>query len=169
MRTGFKAVIGAAIVMLVWSGALLGADRVGFINLQRLVSESQMGKAARADIQKLRKDKEKMLADTLKEINERKDRLSKDWDKLDPRDRRDKQAELKRTYEDYQRLVADAKEDLLREDREVVAIILKKADPVLKKVAKKNKYTIILKDPNAIGFLDPSVDITDEVLKMLNK
>ena len=38
-----------------------------------------------------------------------------------------------------------------------------------KKVAKRNGYTIILKDPNAIGYLDPAVDITDEVLKELNK
>jgi len=40
---------------------------------------------------------------------------------------------------------------------------------VLKRVAKKRKYTIILKDPKADGYLDPSVDITDEVLKGLNK
>ena len=72
-------------------------------------------------------------------------------------------------YKEYQRLVADAKEDITREDRELVSIILKKADNVLKRVAKNNKFTIILKDPNAIGYLDPSVDITDLVLKELNK
>ncbi|MEA3279491.1 MAG: OmpH family outer membrane protein, partial [Thermodesulfobacteriota bacterium] len=72
-------------------------------------------------------------------------------------------------YNDYQRLLADAKEDILKEDREVVSIILQKADNVLKKVAKKKKYTIILKDPNAIGYLDPKIDITDDVLEELNK
>jgi len=51
----------------------------------------------------------------------------------------------------------------------VVAIILQKADDVLKKVAKRKKFTIILKDPNAIGYLDKKVDITDDVLKELNK
>ncbi|OQW97351.1 MAG: molecular chaperone Skp, partial [Desulfobacteraceae bacterium A6] len=33
----------------------------------------------------------------------------------------------------------------------------------------KQKYTMILKDPNSIGYLDPSVDITDDVVKDLNK
>ncbi len=66
-------------------------------------------------------------------------------------------------------MVADAKEEIKRQDRELVARILKKADGALKKVAKKKKYTIILKDPNAIGYLDPEVDITDAVLKELNK
>jgi Skp family chaperone for outer membrane proteins len=39
----------------------------------------------------------------------------------------------------------------------------------LKKVAKRLNYTIILKDAAPIGYLDPSVDITDEVIKELNK
>jgi outer membrane protein len=65
--------------------------------------------------------------------------------------------------------VADAKEDITREDRQLVSIILEKANDILKKVAKKKKYTIILKDPKTIGYLDPDVDITDLVLKELNK
>jgi len=36
-------------------------------------------------------------------------------------------------------------------------------------VAKKKKFVIILKDPNAIAYLDPKVDITDLVLKALNR
>jgi outer membrane protein len=128
-----------------------------------------MGKAAREDIQKLRKQKEAALASKLKEINTLRDEMNEKENQMDPREKRDKRAVLKRAYEDYQRLVNDAKEDILKEDREIVSIILKKADGVLKKVAKKKKFAIILKDPNAIGYLDPSVDITDDVLKVLNQ
>jgi outer membrane protein len=128
-----------------------------------------MGKAAREDIQKLRKEKEAVLANKLKEINMLRDEINEKENQMDSREKRDKRAVLKRTYEDYQRLVNDAKEDILKEDREIVSIILKKADGVLKKVAKKKKFAIILKDPNAIGYLDPSVDITDDVLKALNQ
>ena len=88
---------------------------------------------------------------------------------MDPADKRDKIQDLNRTSKDYQRLLADAREDIASEDRGLVAFILEKADSVLKSVAKKNNYSIILKDPNAIGYLDPGVDITDEVLKELNK
>ncbi|MCF8078231.1 MAG: OmpH family outer membrane protein [Desulfobacterales bacterium] len=159
--------LGAA--LLLFAGASSAAGKVGFINLQRLVSESKIGKEARQDIQKMRKAKEGELSRRLEDLNKEKDELDQKWDELDPRDRRDRRAELKRSFEDYQKMVSDAKEDILREDREVVAIILKKADGVLKTVAKKQGYTIILKDPNAIGYLDPEVDITDEVLKALNK
>ncbi|MBW2118001.1 MAG: OmpH family outer membrane protein, partial [Deltaproteobacteria bacterium] len=144
-------------------------DKVGFINLQRLVNESKMGKAARADIRKMRKQREEIVSNKLWEVNNLKSLLTEKGAGMDPVEKRNKIEALRRVYKEYQRLLADAKEDILREDRELVAIILKKADGVLKRVAKKRKYTIILKDPKAIGYLDPSVDITDEVLKGLNK
>jgi len=144
-------------------------DGVGYINLQRLVNESAMGKAARADIEKMRSEKEAMLKDKVKEINDLKDLINKEGDKMDAATRRDKAKALNKANKEYQRLVDDAKEDLTNEDNEVVAIILQKADDVLKKVAKNKKFAIILKDANAIGYLDPSVDITDDVLKELNK
>jgi len=144
-------------------------DKVGYINLQRLVNESTMGKAARADIQKMRKQKEKVVSNKSWQVNNLKSLLTEKGASMDPVEKRNKIEELRSAYKEYQRLLADAKEDILREDRELVAIILKKADGVLKRVAKKRKYTIILKDPKAIGYLDPSVDITDEVLKGLNK
>jgi len=145
------------------------ADKVGYINLQRLVNESTMGKAARAEIQKMRKQREEIVSNKLWEVNNLKSLLTEKGAAMDPVEKRSKIEKLRSAYKEYQRLLADAKEDILREDRELVAIILKKADGVLKRVAKKRKYTIILKDPKAIGYLDPSVDITDEVLKGLNK
>jgi len=161
----------ACCVAMVWvlSSVSHAEDRVGFINLQRLVNESAMGKTARADIEKMRSEKEAMLKNKLKEVNDLKDLLNKEGAKMDAATKRDKVQALYRANKEYQRLVDDAKEDITNEDKELVAIILQKADDVLKKVAKNKKFAIILKDANAIGYLDPSVDITDDVLKELNK
>ena len=148
---------------------VMAADKVGYINLQRLVNESKMGKDAKTEIEKLRKEKEAVLNFKLKEINALKEDIRSRGDQMDSREKRDKVDGLKRLYNDYQKLLNDAKEDIVKEDREIVSIILKKADPILKKVAKKKKYSIILKDPNAVGYLDPEVDITDDVLKELNR
>ena len=144
-------------------------DKVGYINLQRLVNESRMGKAAKDDIQKLRKKKEAAIKSRLDDITKLRDFINKEGDKIPPSEKRKKIDTLQNMYKEYQRLVADAKEDITREDRDLVATILEKADGVLKKVAKSKKYTIILKDPKTIGYLDPSVDITNAVLKELNK
>jgi outer membrane protein len=142
--------------------------KVGYINLQRLVNESEMGKNAKADIIKLRRDKEQAVAAKQRRINQVRQELAQATD-MDPAARQAKIEQIQKDYKEYQRMVADAREDITREDRQLVQIILKKADGVLKKIAKKKRYTIILKDPNAVGYLDPSVDITDLVLKELNK
>ena len=156
------------LVLCMSSNAMAG-DKVGYINLQRLVSESEMGKEASKDIQKLRKQKEKIVSAKLREVNRLRDLINNRGDKMSSAEKSDVLENLQKAYKEYQRLVADAKEDIVRGDKKLVATILQKADEVLKKVAKKHEYTIIIKDPNAIGYLDPDVDITDKVIKELNK
>ncbi len=162
-------IAGCIVLALVWCTSSYAAEKVGYINLQRLVNESKMGKKAKADIQRMRKTKQAVLNNNLKDIIKLRDFINQKGDKLPARERRDKVELLQKMNKDYQRLVADAKEDIAREDRQLVALILEKANDILKSVAKKKKYTIILKDPKTIGYLDPAVDITDLVVKELNK
>jgi len=161
--------VGCLVFVMVCGNALFAADKVGYINLQRLVNESEMGQAAKAEIMKLRQEKEQTAAAKLQEVNRLKEIINATDSKLSAAERREKLEAFQKAYKEYQRIVADAKEDIAKEDRQLVALILDKADGVLKKVAKKQKYAIILKDPNAVGYLDPEVDVTDEVLKELNK
>ena len=144
-------------------------QKVGYINLQRLVNESRMGQTARNDFQKMRQEKEALVAAKLREVNAIRKLIEKTGDKMSPQEKREKQLALQKTNKEYQRMVADVKEDILLEDRELVSIILQKADEILNKVAKRLNYAVILKDATAIGYLDPGVDITDEVIKELNK
>jgi len=144
-------------------------DKVGYINLQRLVNESNMGKAAKANIEKLRQSKQEEIDSQLKEIQDLKALLEKNGDLMGENNKSEKVEKLQRMYKNYKRMVADAKEELANEDSKLVSTILEKADSVLKQVAKKEKYSIILKDPDAIGYLDPKVDITDSVIQEFNK
>lgn len=162
-------IICLLIVFISGSISFAANNKVGFINLQRLVNESKMGKSAREDILKLRREKEKAVAAKQNQINRLRSEINTKGSAMSAAEKQDKVTTLQRLYKDFQRMVADAKEDISREDRELVALILKKADGVLKKIAKKKRFSIILKDPNAIGYLDPDVDITDLVLKELNK
>lgn len=95
-------------------------QKVGFINFQRLLNQSKIGKAARVEINELR--------DT-----------------------------------------GASKEAINNREKELVSAILKNARKALADVARKLKYTIIIKDPNIIAYLDPGSDITDLVIKELDK
>ena len=169
-----KKIISFSIICLMLMGLVMissahAADKVGYINLQRLVNESNIGKESRQNLQKMRQEKEAALKKKSDEYNVLKDYINNNATTMGEEEKKQKIEELRIAYKEYERLLADAKEDIVREDKELVTIILQKADNVLKNVAKKNKYSIILKDSNAIGYLDPSADITDLVLKELNK
>ncbi len=152
-----------------WSAGADADQKVGFINLKRLVNESRMGQAARNELQKIRQEKEALVGVELRKVNALRELIDKAGDKMSPQEKREKLLALQEVNKAYQRLVADVKEDILREDRELVRIILQKAEGVLKKVAKRLNYAVILKDAAAIGYVDPAVDITDEVIRELDR
>ncbi len=149
---------------------LYAADsKVGYIDLQRLVQESKMGKSAMADIEKLRQKKQDLISEKLKTINAIKLDLENNTKAMKEAAKKEKIESLNNLIKDYKRMVDDAKEEINKQDKELIAQIFKKADGVVQKVAKKNNFTMILKDPNVIGFLDPAINITNEVLSELNK
>lgn len=155
--------------IFVFGSVCVAAAKVGFINVQKIVSESKIGKNAKLNVDKLREEKQKDVKKSLEDINKLKEEIEKKQSKWSAAERQKKADELQQKIKDHKRLVADVNEEIKKKDRDLVALILKKADEVVKKVAKKGKYTLIIKDPNAVGYLDPGVDITDNVVKELNK
>jgi len=159
------------ICVLGFSACFLAAEavaKVGFLDIQRLVKESKMGKQATREIEKLTQAKEKEIATRLRELSDLKTEIEAGGSKMTETERKAKIEEFQRLNKEYQRLVADSKEEIAREDRERVAAILKRAEEVLVKVAKREKYLMIIKDANVLSYLDPSVDITGEVIKELD-
>jgi outer membrane protein len=166
-----RIIIISIAALLLFSLNSYAADKVGFINVQKIVSSSEIGKKATADIEKLRDAENAEIARKRAELEELNNKFKAERQKKDVN-----QSELKILIEEIQlkekefkRLVADAREMLAKRDRELVIDILLKADPLLKEIAKQKGYTMILRDRSALAYLDPEVDITDEVIEKLNK
>lgn len=146
-------------------------DKVGYINVQRTVSETNLGKEARAQIEKLTTQRNKEIEEKNKELESLNNKLLAERQKKNPDLSKIRELidEIQQKDKELKRFVADAREELTKMDRELANEILQKADPVLREIAKKRGYSIIIKDPNALAYLDSKVDITEEVIKELNK
>lgn len=120
-------------------------SKVGYIDLKRLVSESRIGRQANVDLNKIKMDVEQ-------ELSQRRDALEKQ--------------EI--SSKEYERYVNDSREMLLNKEKELVNEILKKGDDILKQVAHEEKFTLVLKNANTIGFLNMDFDITDRVIQRLD-
>ncbi len=150
---------------LLWPAPGHSQDKVGFVDPYRIVAESKMGAIARRDIARIREQKEKSIRRSLDEVDALKAKSAARGNATDPAARET----LRRKYEEHNRLVAAINEELEEENDALVALIIARADNILTRLAKKQGYTLIIKEPAVIGYLAPDVDLTDMVIKELNR
>jgi len=171
MRT---VIIASVISLLVVSGVLFAydswaGDKTGYIDLRRLVMQSDEGAKARAGLEELRAQKQEEIQQSLMDLTKLRTQILTSEKDMSPEELMEKQELLEEKAKAHNRLVDDIKQELARRENDMTAAILKQADQALKAVAKKSGYTIILKDPGVIGYLAPEADITDRVLMEINK
>jgi len=159
-----------AIAGLVLSGSVASAQeriKIGFIDIQRVVSESQAGKQAKerfqaqvkkaeADVVKERQDLEKLRADM-----EKKGPLLKD------EERRNLESDYQRRSVNLQRAMSDYQQELQQKNNEMMSDILKQLEQIVTEVGKADKFTLIL-ERSQILYSDQGIDITNKVIESYN-
>lgn len=153
-----------------WIDVVQAQVSVAIVDVQRVVNESIIGKAARSNmesqIQKakvklsnLQADLEKSKADLQKQsgilsgsaLEERREALEK------------KQLEVQRAYQDMQEQLAKTND---KEIRQVVEEIQKVVD----EMAEDKGYSFIFeKDRQSVIYANPKMDITQDVVKIIDK
>ncbi len=58
--------------------------------------------------------------------------------------------------------------DIQGEERRLIQFVMRRADSILRRIAEEMGFTMILTDPEIMGYVAPSVDITDRVIRELN-
>ena len=161
---------GLVLVLLaLWPTFAAAQDRVkiGFIDVQRAISESQAGKRAKDRFQAQVKKAE---GDMLKEKSEL-ERLKNDLDKKGPlmkeEERRNLEADLQKRYVAYQRTAGDYQQELRQKESEMMGDILKELEQIVNEVGKAEKFTLIL-ERSQILYSDQGIDITNKVIEVYN-
>jgi outer membrane protein len=94
------------------------------------------------------------------------DKLDKDAPVLSEADRGRRQRELGDLDKDFQRRQREFREDLNQRRNEELATVLDRTNRVIKQIAEAEKYDIVFQEA---VYISPRIDITDKVLKALNK
>lgn len=157
------------IVVAVISSPVFAQERVkiGFIDVQRTISESSAGKKAKERFQAQVK---KVEADLLKEKNEL-ERLKSDLEKKAPllkdTERRKLESDLQRRVVNYQRSMNDYQQELRQKEGQMTSDILKELEVIINEVGKADKFTLIL-ERSQILYSDQGIDITNKVIEVYN-
>jgi outer membrane protein len=141
--------------------------RIGFIDIQRVIAESQAGKRAKdrfqaqvkkveADVQKERQDLERLRGD-----------IDKKGPLLKEEERRNMEADFQKRSVNLQRAMTDYQQDLRQKEGVMMQEILKDLEQIVNEVGKADKFTLIL-ERSQILYSDQGIDITNKVIETYN-
>ena len=161
----WKSVLAA--VVLVTAGAFAQAQelKIGYVDLQRVLRDSQPAKAAQAKLEAEFSKREKDLADMAAKLKAASERLDRDAPTLAESERNRRQRELVEQDREFQRKRREFQEDLAQRKNEELAQVLDRANRAVKQIFDQEKYDLILQE---VVFAGPRVDITRRVIDALN-
>ncbi len=141
--------------------------KIGFIDVQRVIAESNSGKRAKERFQAQIK---KVEADLLKERQEL-ERLKADIEKKGPllkeEERRNLETDFQKRSVNLQRSMGDYQEELRQRESAMMADILKELEGIVADFGKAEKFTLIL-ERSQILYSDQGTDVTNKVIESYN-
>jgi outer membrane protein len=145
--------------------ALAQNAKIGFVSTERIMKDANPAKAAQAKIEQdfARRDKE--LQDLSARLRTASERLEKDAAVMAESDRSRRQREIAEMDRDFQRRQREFREDLNQRRNEELSAVLEKANRAIKDIAEREKFDLILQEA---VFVSPRMDITEQVVKLLN-
>ncbi|EPR30521.1 outer membrane chaperone Skp (OmpH) [Alkalidesulfovibrio alkalitolerans DSM 16529] len=169
-----KMIMGFALLLsLAVCAPAFAADlKIGVMNLQRVVEESQAGlevqKNLRAKFEKMNTDVEKQKT----EIERMREEMDRQGMALSPEAMQDKELAFKRRVRDYQDMVMAYQRKLKSEEEQATGPVLDLLAKVVEDYAKRNSYSLILDTAgqfNNVLYNDASVDVSQDIINELNK
>jgi len=162
----------AAVCALAAAGAQAQAQgqaavgRIGFVYTERLMTESKLAKAADAKMQAEFSKRQKQVDDMVQRFKSAREKFDEEAPKLTDLDRTRRTRELLDMEKDMQRMQREYNEDLFQRKNEERAAIAQKAFKLIEQVAEQEHLDVVLQEA---VWTSPRIDITDKILKLLDK
>ncbi len=156
---------------LVLGGLLVSAPlqaqefRIGFVSTDRIFKEANTAKSAQLKLEQEFSKREKEIMDSGAALKTLADTFEREAPTLSAAQRTAHQKQLVEQDREFQRKRREFQEDLNSRKNEELQQVIERANKVVKQVAEAEKYDLILQDA---VYVNPRLDITDKVLKVLN-
>jgi len=160
-----------ALTLIALAGTGAGAQslKIGYVDLQRALNESEAGKAAKerfkVQVDKLQVDlkKQKDAIDGLKEQLEKKSSVMEDEQV------RNLQKDYEKRLRDFERSYKDSQAELQQKDNELTVELLKELQVVIEAFGKENGFSMILEQSSSsVLYGSPDLDLTEQVIARYN-
>ncbi len=165
-----KTIIFSSLFILFLASFLSAQAKIGFVDSNRAVMETDEGKAEIQKIQDWAKQQDDMLQSMRKELTDKQTQLRNQQNMLSEEKRTELLGQVDRLDTQIKRKTEDLKKEYAHRLDEFGAKMNKKITPLFNKYAKDNNYTLILYiNPQVLAYYDESSDITADIIKLYNQ
>lgn len=165
MKTRNATWLSGLLAVLLSTAAWAEDSKTGYINTQRITTESGPAKLAQAKLEQEFSKRQKELADMQVSLKSFGEKFDRDAPTLTESQRATRQKEFAEMTRDFQRKQREFQEDLNGRRNEELQQVLDKANKAVKQVAEAEKYDLVIQE---VVYSNAKHDITDKVLKLLN-
>ena len=158
------ALIGLALSIM-GSAAFAQDSKIGYINTQRITTESAIAKAAQVKLEQEFSRRGKELGDLQASLKTFSEKFERDTPTMTESQRGSRQKEFAELNRDFQRKQREYQEDLNGRRNEELQQVLEKATKAVRVVADAEKYYLVIQE---VVYSNTKHDITEKVLKILN-
>ena len=160
--------LGLALALLLLCPATSRAEgKVGFIDPVRVLNESRLGRLAKLDLVRAKQAKEKLLLKSQERLIALESGVPQPSPDGPPAPASDEAIAAQRDL--HNRLRKEVSLDLDQESKILLAVVVSHMDRVLDALARRKGFSIVLKDPAVVAFVDPPYDLTDDVIRILDQ
>jgi outer membrane protein len=151
------------------SSAAVPAAKIGWIIMEPAILSSEDGKKMFADIQKFVDDKNNELDKMRKDLDSLKSQLSVQGSKLTDEARAEAEDNIEAKDTAIQRFSQDTQKEIEARRSKTANFVARKMQPIIEKVAKEKGLNAVQYFNNSRdAWIDPSLNITEEVVKAYN-
>lgn len=164
-----KSIILVIVSILYGLGAQAAELKIGYVDLNRALNESDKGEKAVKLLQEMVKAKQTVINEKEEEIKKIDTEIAKQTSILTQDALKGKQEKREKLMKDYQRMVKDSEEEIQKKRNEFMEDIIKDIRKTVVKIGEKEGYSIIFeKIASGILYIPEEVDLTDELIKLFN-
>jgi len=170
MKRSFYLMAVIISLVFVWSTSSFAVDKIGFINLQEIMQNSNAGKKAAEEFKKFYEKETQEIKSSEKELKKMKDELEKQSSIMTQSSQKEKETVYQKKLRDYQLLVNDTNEELKKRDQEMTQKLMPGIMKIVRTIAEKEKFTLVIDVATMpIPYYAKENDFSKKVIEEYNK
>jgi outer membrane protein len=162
-------IILAVVAAVLLATAAYAQQKLGYVDLQRALNESEAGKKAKEEF-KVQVDRaQNQLKKQKDEIDSLKEQLEKKGLVMKESERGGLEEDYRKKLRDFERNYKDSQADLQRKDNELTGGIIKDLQEIIRDYGEREGYTMILEaTSSAVLYGAKSADLTAAIMEQYN-